>query len=141
MSDTQGVRRRLANESHVVNETFSAYVQSTAFSLSLSRRQIGTLVFIEVGITERRPYGRWPIDVGRINQLIRRGLVTHYHDGGPYKGDATWADNYTITKAGKLVLCLLVEAGLIDPVRSALPPPPAGWVDPRPVLNIEVDHE
>lgn len=41
--ETQSVRRRIANEQHQVNETFSAYVQSTAFSLSLSRRQIATL--------------------------------------------------------------------------------------------------
>lgn len=142
MSDsTQGVRRRIANEQHKVNETFSAYVQSTAFSLSLSRRQIGTLTFLEVGIIERRPYGRWPIDVGRINQLIRRGLVTHHHDGGPAKPDASWADNYEITRAGKLVLDLLVEAGLVEPVRSALPPPPPGWIDPRPRLVCGGDGE
>lgn len=139
VDSTQGVRRRVANEQHKVNETFSAYVQSTAFSLSLSRRQIGTLVHLEVGIDERRPYPRWPIDVGRIDQLIRRGLVIHRYEPGD--NTDSWADNYEITTAGKLVLALLVEAGLVEPVRVALPPPPPGWVDPRPTLVLNVTDE
>lgn len=139
MDSTDGVRRRIANETHQVNETFSAYVQSTAFSLSLSRRQIATLVHLDVGINEKRPYNRWPIDVGRINQLIRRGLVIHSYDPGQSTGN--WSDNYSITTAGQLVLLLLVEAGLIEPVRSTLPPPPPGWVDPRPRLVVKATDD
>lgn len=136
---SRNVRVREIEETLGTNEAFRSYVQSTAFSISLSRTQIRTLNLLDEAITAGHPYGRFPIDTNRVTQLMRRGLVTHTPPGREEVRDATWDMHYTITRAGRLVLDLLYEAGLLSSTYLArhIPLAPPGWLDPRPKIRLD----
>jgi hypothetical protein len=123
-----------------VNEQFSAYVQSTTFSLSLGRTHIRALVRLDHALANDLPEARWPVAEDRaMDALERRGLIAWLTDDRRqmFRGEHArrWRDIIEITTAGKLVLLLLEEAGLSDPMeRRKLPPPPPGYLDPRPKI-------
>jgi hypothetical protein len=127
-----GARRNEVVRGEPVNETFAQYVQSTAFSLSLGRTHMRALIRLAI----RDPL--WMSSTGAnspnaLSGLERRGLVTHRPHVGeppPFGDDA---QIWELTTAGKLVVMLLAEAGLVQPgIMSEFPPPPPGWTDPRP---------
>ena len=133
------------------NTVFGEYVQSHAFNLALSKRMISVLVHFHD--TQKTPLGefRYPHQLDVVmpsRSLCARGLLIHHRE---------WIDSlpkphtfmteplsleplstlWEVTTAGKLVVQLLVEAGMVSPSRRrSLPPPPPGWIDPRPKLRI-----
>ena len=129
-----GARRNETERSEPVNDQFAAYVQSSAFSLSLGRTHIRALRYLAV----KDPI--WSTSSGMnspsaLHGLERRGLVTHrpYVGEPPPFGDD--AQVWELTTAGKLVALLLAEAGLMPAIMSEFPPPPPGWTDPRPKIK------
>lgn len=106
------------------NKVFSEYVTSTAFNLSLSKNMVAFLALVacednpcddekkaRLGRNEaaRKQYasraGRYdPIGAGRA--LLARGLIW-----SPYEN---WPGVYCLTDAGRLVVQLLVVAGMIE---------------------------
>jgi hypothetical protein len=129
-----GARRNEVVRSEPVNEQFAQYVQSTAFSLSLGRTHMRALI----RLATRDPL--WMSSNGSssptaLHGLERRGLVTHHPHVGeppPFGDDA---QDWELTTAGKLVVMLLAEAGLVQAgLMSEFPPPPPGWTDPRPKM-------
>lgn len=108
-----------------MNEQLRNYVQSTAFSLSLTRRQVDCLIGLDWLI--RNKATRWhglpgqpplPVDVPQLHQLIRRGLIVHHMPEDWYEErphpERPISAFYTVTRAGHLVLGLLHEAGMIE---------------------------
>ncbi len=137
---SEQIRRRELREQLAVvppNTRFASYTTSTAFSLSLSRSMIVALQLLEQAIDEQLPIGRFPIGDSGTNGLERRGLIERWASPGA----KSWADIVRITRAGQLVLDLLAEAQLIEArvLRRPLPPPPPGWLDPRPKLVLTPD--
>lgn len=130
-----GARRDEVEKSRTINETFAQYVQSTSFSLQLGRTHVRALHHIAKG-DEAWIWGSATLSPNAMRGLERRGLVTHrphVGDPPPFGRDAVI---WELTTAGKLVVHLLVEAGLLEPgLMSAFPPPPPGWTDPRPKLK------
>lgn len=128
----------------VLNEHFQSYVTSTAFSMSLSRTQIRALTSVEQAILRKAEFNRLPISDGALQALARRGLIewlpdidkTEHFDGGNVR---YWHNMCSITRPGELMLELLAEAGLVSrtALRKPLPPPPPGWLDPRPRMVLE----
>lgn len=128
-----GARRNETERSEPINDQFAAYVQSSAFSLSLGRTHIRALSRLAV----KDPiWGTSPTSMSpqALLGLERRGLVTHHRYEGeppPFGDSNVWE----LTTAGKLVALLLVEAGLLPPIMTPFPPPPPGWTDPRPKIK------
>jgi hypothetical protein len=134
------VQANQIDENHVVNEVLAEYTQATSFSMNLGRTHVQALsqiaretdmwVWMALGSTSPAMRG-----------LERRGLVMHRPpteeevDNPPPFGDGT---RWSLTTAGKLMVMLLIEAGLLSPSMhtSELPPPPPDWVDPRPKVVI-----
>lgn len=133
---TEYVRRReLAETLPEPDEAFAAYVTGSAFALTLSQGMISALATAEHGITHGVEYSL-PVSEPRLHALERRGLVRLIGDRRRRFEDnpRMWSDVYEITRPGALVLDLLAEARLVPPsaLRRPLPPPPPGWLDPRP---------
>jgi hypothetical protein len=124
-----------------INEMFRSYTQSTAFSLSLGRTHIRAFMLIEQGLHLDHEYSRWPVNESAIGGLVRRGLIEIVGDDARrFDGDTPrmCSDVWRITDAGKIVMLLLAEAGLVPRSAKRLlpPPPPPGWTDPRPKLRV-----
>lgn len=142
----EGIRQAQMRKQPVErNMAFANYTQSTAFSLSLSRRQIYSLHALDIAIKRSYETGRCPIDVGNISQLMRRGLVQAlgFDSSGAYVGPKPTDDlfgfystHYALTAAGKLLVLLLIEAELIPRDDRPLPPPPPDWVDDRRKISL-----
>lgn len=113
------------------NAAFRDHVTSAAFSLSLSKNMIAYLALIAAEDNppddEKAARGRsiegWPSlrdryvsragrydPVGAGRALLSRGLIF-----APYKD---WPGIYCLTDAGRLVLDLLVLAGLVEKVEA-----------------------
>lgn len=132
-------RRREVTRSEPVNDQFATYVQSTAFSLQLGRTHVRALNHLAAR-DELWTYSSMAMSPTALSALERRGLVTHR----PHKGEpppfGTDTQIWELTTAGKLVILLLVEAGLVPAgLMSEFPPPPPGWTDPRPKLKARPD--
>lgn len=132
------VRRRQIVENHEVNGRLADYVQSRAFNLALGKTHVtclGMLASGEMLHTRMRPASP------AMHGLEKRGLVSHRPPEGdelepPPFGDPP-PDVWFLTTAGKLVVMLLIEAGLLPAdVHEEMPPPPPDWVDPRPKVTL-----
>lgn len=141
MNHADGARLNETERSEPVNELFANYVQSTAFSLSLSRNMVHALINLNEAIQLQHERSRRPIHDGGINALVRRGLATVEQQPRRYvcrnPKAPLWSETATITTAGKLTLALLAEAGIAPAIQTAFPPPPPGWTDPRPKLKAD----
>lgn len=131
------VRERQIVENHEVNGALADYVQSRAFNLSLGKTHVTCLHHLAAG---ELLHVRMRPGTQAMLGLEKRGLVDHRPPEGdelepPPFGDPP-PDVWFLTNAGKLVVLLLIEAGLIPPNVSDLPPPPPGWEDPRPVVKV-----
>lgn len=115
----------------VPNERFAGYVQSTAFSMTLSRNQVRALAAIEHAIDRDLGLDAWPVSDAHLRAMIYRGLVEVIDPDAK-----TWGTSHRVTRAGELMMELLFEAGLVQHrvLRKPLPPPPPDWADPRPKL-------
>ena len=135
LSGADGARKREVAASRQINETFAQYVQSTSFSLSLGRTHVRALEHIARGDTAWI-WGSRTVAPNAMRGLEHRGLVTHRPHVGEPPPFSTDAVIWELTTAGKLVVLLLTEAGLLEPgLLSTFPPPPPGWTDPRPKLK------
>jgi len=83
-----------------MNQKFSDNVTSTAFSLSLSKRQVWMMTAIDAGY----PYWENSWAVWCCQALQNKGLLFH---GGKGNG-------YGLTETGDLVVGLLKDAGIYD---------------------------
>ena len=143
--ETEPIRRReLAEQQAPTNEAFSAYVTTTAFSLSLSRHMVQALSTIEHALAWKREYTRVHVHETNRNALVRRGLIVLIGDPiERFDGEQLrrWDEVYALTRAGELMIDLLAEAQLVAPraLRHPLPPPPPGWLDPRPKLCMKLN--
>lgn len=127
-----------------VNETFGDYVQAHAFNLGLSRPMIYHLVDIHDNADMLMNHHRFYGELSAQHAIVRRGLAIRHTEWWDTQRDlhpVGWLQNqplrmlWEVTNAGKLVVLLLQEAGMIQANRRrALPPPPPGWIDPRPKL-------
>lgn len=99
------------------NELLREHVTSTGFALTLGKTHVASLVMLDTAITHKSSSvdllrGRNNF-VSGIHGCIDRGLVEHHYQ-------AKWQNrpgnhlgrHYSITKAGRLVIALLKEAGL-----------------------------
>lgn len=143
MSPDLSARIRLAQgieHSEELNERFADYVQSTAFSISLSRNMVIALLSLKHAIDNEHERSRRPIHDGALTALERRGLITVVWQPRFYTPEAKdrplWSNTATITTAGLLMIQLLAEAGQAPRIITPMPPPPPGWVDPRPKIEI-----
>lgn len=132
-------RRELAETLPPLNERFQGYVTSTAFSMSLSRQMIRALLGVEQACMKGIEYNRLPLSDSALTALARRGLIEWLDKSDhAFEGEhpRLWSDVCRVTKPGELMLELLAEAGLVERtvLRHPLPPPPPGWLDPRPKL-------
>lgn len=128
----------------VPNEQFAGYVQSSAFTMTLSRNQVRSLASIEHAIDRDLDHGGWLIADGHVQAMIRRGLVEIVSEEGAkpvLSQNGPWSGTHRLTRAGELMLELLFEAGFVQhrTLRKPLPPPPPGWADPRPKLRPNLD--
>lgn len=139
MNGADAARLRETQRSEPVNELFANYVQSTAFSLSLSRNMVHALINLSEAIALGHERSRRPIHDGGISAIVRRGLATV--ESQPRRFTCRnpkaplWSETATITTAGRLTLLLLAEAGIAPAIQTPFPPPPPGWTDPRPKLK------
>lgn len=146
---TEQVRRRELVEQHgrgelvERNETFVQYATGTAFQITLSQNQIRGLAQIDSAVARDDEWHRNPVSESVMHALIRRGLVhllITTRELNRFRGDdgpLTFQKVIRVTRAGQLMLDLLAEAGLVLPraLRHPLPPPPPGWLDPRPKVQ------
>ena len=112
-----------ANKLAEARANFAGYVQSVAFSMTLSRNMVDGLYAIrELGcIGAAGEQGLVSHTVGRhfapiSGSLIRRGLV--WHDYLPPSKAEPGHRHFKLTRAGELMCELLVEAGLMAPARE-----------------------
>ena len=134
------VQANQIDANHEVNETLAEYTQSTSFTMNLGRTHVRALSHL-ARETDVWVFQTLDLTSPALRGLERRGLVVHrdatpeeVDNPPPFGGPGRWS----LTTAGKLVVLLLIEAGLLSPSMhtSELPPPPPGWVDPRPKIRI-----
>lgn len=127
LADKQDRQRRedlIANMAETpINDVLADYVQSSSFNLSLGRTHVAALIGL-AGASPIYQYSSAHAPVA-LRGLERRGLVEHHVYEGeppPFGNDSlVWE----LTIAGRLVVCLLAEAGMITRgVSPTLPPPP-----------------
>lgn len=123
----------------VDNEALRAHVTRVGFDLSLGKTHIASLVYLNECLRQRRhidtrktagPHARaFSWFASGMHGCIDRGLVIHHYQPTvdlPSK-ERQKAErqglrrHYTITKAGKLVIGLLQEAGIYQEFAEALP--------------------
>jgi hypothetical protein len=104
-----------------MNSTFAEHVTNTAFFLSISKKQTAFLSVLyntpwpSKGYYFRDMGGRSNPDSWYVSYhaLVRKGLAKHTIDD-PTRGYG----HYELTEAGRLTCLLLIEAGLIIPVKQ-----------------------
>lgn len=110
-----------------LNGALRAHVTRVGFDLTLGKTHIAALVYLNESIRQRR-YIRTGGDQRRfgfshfatgIHGCEDRGLVIHHWRPEKKNEGLKW--HYTITKAGKLVISLLQEAGIYQEYADALP--------------------
>lgn len=120
-----------------MNDLLRSHVTRVGFDLSLGKTHIAALVYLDVMIRARsQGVGMHVTDLalrrtfahfaGGARGCIERGLLLHHYDErysarGPIRHRDHLGRHYTITKAGKLVLALLREAGIYQEYAAALP--------------------
>lgn len=120
-----------------INDALRAHVTRVGFDLTLGKSHIATLVWIDQMLKQRRhirttnagSYRRaFSNSAVGSHGLQDRGLIEHTtpdYKGWRAKGHST--DSYPvnriwkITKAGRLVIALLKEAGIYDEYLDAMP--------------------
>lgn len=130
------------------NEFLRAHVTRVGFDLSLARSHIAALIYIEELRRARWDMARFDLRVPRSHPLSRafahfaggasglheRGLLVHTDTGKRIRWfrDDDGTDHaisppgtWRITKAGRLVLDLLREAGIYEEYASAIRRPPS----------------
>lgn len=116
----------------IENGLLRAHVTRVGFDLSLGKSHIAALVYLTESI-QRRTYisTRWVEPIYHrpfanfatgCRGLEERGLLVHHYR--EKKRDAGLHYHYTVTKAGKLVVALLKEAGIYQEYAAALLPQP-----------------
>ena len=117
--------------SHISNEVLRAHVTSTAFDLTLRKTHVAALVMLAEALATRKFVdSRHPMLrtwISAMDGLRNRGLITHsvaYDAKGKTKRGLH--HHYTITKAGRLVISLLKEAGIYQEYADARPTRDAG---------------
>jgi hypothetical protein len=112
------------------NDLLRAHVTRVGFDLSLGTTHIAALVYLAECIRQRRYIAaNRVVDLSRRRAFshfasgmagcMERGLVVHHYDERHRDGGLKW--HYTITKAGRLVIDLLREAGIYQEYADALP--------------------
>lgn len=111
-----------------MNEDLRAHVTGTAFNLTLGKTHIAALVYLDESIRQRAYIrtlgGRNVLStfIPAIDGLKHRGLVTHQWRERPKDRTKDHLGRYyTITKAGRLVIGLLKEAGIWQEYLDTLP--------------------
>lgn len=130
------VQAAQVERNHVINEELAAYTQSTSFAMNLGRTHVQA-----IGGLARNDWMKGGGAGTALRGLERRGLATHRPatqeelDNPPPFGET---ERWELTTAGKLMVLLLIEAGLLSPSlhSTEMPPPPPDWVDPRPVVEL-----
>jgi len=131
------VQQNQIEKNDEVNETLAAYTQSTSFQMNLGRTHV-----VAIGNLARNDFMRHGVrSDNALRGLERRGLATHREatqeeiDNPPPFGETI---RWELTTAGKLMVLLLIEAGLLSPSlhSTEMPPPPPDWVDPRPKVTV-----
>jgi hypothetical protein len=113
-----------------MNEALRSHVTRVGFDLTLGKTHIAALVYLNECLkqrryipahkTENRPLRHtFAFFASGAHGLQDRGLILHHYR--PDKHDAGLKWHYTITKAGKLVVALLQEAGIYQEYADALP--------------------
>jgi hypothetical protein len=115
-----------------INAALRDHVTGSAFSLTLRKTHISTLAYLDWRLAQDKSanefcrdgdYVGLPFFVSGVSGLIRRGLVLHF-DPYPPRTDtshAKFSEFYQITEAGRLVIGLLIEAGLWQEAAAAYP--------------------
>lgn len=93
-----------------MNQQFVSYVTSTAFQLTLNAEAIDMLFQLRAycGVAQGSPeYGLQIANKNVQHYLMRRGLIAR-------SPEPTCVGNWILTRAGRLLLPLLAEAGFRD---------------------------
>lgn len=120
-----------------VNEALRGHVTRVGFNLTLTVGQISALIALDEairrklrGVPDAQTNTPWSYAINSnwvtgMHGLERRGLVNHHYDERySYKGKLHHLDHigrhYKITKAGKLVIEILKEAGIYEEILPTL---------------------
>lgn len=112
-----------------VNEALRSHVTRVGFDLTLGKTHIAALVYLNESIKQRRQFDTRPrfgaprafgFFASGARGLGERGLVVHHFK--PDVRNKGLGPHYTITKAGKLVVDLLKEAGIYQEYADSLQP-------------------
>lgn len=116
---------------------FAEYVTSTAFNLSLSKRMIEALCWMN-------HYGNICASTATVRSLEARGLIERKvpnprrPDGPNDDPDAPWIfSGYAMSEAGKAVIPLLKLCGLFTSYPPTVPPE----VFEGPKIKLKIDRE
>lgn len=111
------------------NALLREHVTRVGFDLTLGKTHIAALVYLNESITQKRYINsnkseRWAQRAfahfaSGMHGCEDRGLVIHHYRSDKRDDGLRW--HYTITKAGKLVVALLQEAGIYQEYADALP--------------------
>jgi hypothetical protein len=116
-----------------INTALRDHVTGSAFTLTLRKTHISTLAYIDWRLANDTTinefvtadsYHTIPHFVAGSNGLIRRGLLLHSYPYPPRTdtSGARFSEFYEITRAGRLLIELLKEAGLWQEYAAAYPP-------------------
>lgn len=114
----------------VPNTALRDHATRVGFDLSLAKTQIAALVLLNESLRQRRYIHSNHVTERSMRRTFayfatgmhgceERGLVLHHYR--PDKRDDGLKWHFTITKAGKLVIDLLTEAGIYQEYAAALP--------------------
>lgn len=116
------------------NDLLRAHVTRVGFDLSMGKTHIAALVYLNECLRQKRyiPHNRTTVlDPGRyrafshfasgIGGCCERGLVLHHYRADKKGKNDGLKWHYTITRAGRLVIDLLKEAGIYQEYADALP--------------------
>lgn len=106
-------RRRDTELTPAVNHTFAAYTQSAAFSFTLGKTHITGLAHLVAG-DELWTAASQALQIPAVRGLERRGLIVH-HRGVNTDGTTLTGEVIELTRAGKLMVLLLIESGHLHP--------------------------
>ena len=125
------------------NDLLRAHVTRVGFNLTLTKTQMAALIQLDVELSDPRSFkermhddnapgelarrpGRHILsnDITPRQALMARGLVSHRMP--PRRDDPAWPDHsmrdsWSITPAGRAVICLLKDSGLYEEVSGEIP--------------------